>query len=1539
MTPQNILFWRHRIEQTKEANLLPQPIGLYDPRFEKDNCGIGFVAHLSGNPSHEMIERALESLCNLEHRGAIGGDGASGDGAGIMVQIPQPFFASEMDQKTKEPLAVGVFFFPQDEPLRQTCIEAVEQTLSHYQLSNFVWRNVPTHSEFLGDKAKETCPVIRHLLLEKPANMDQKAFERQLYLIRKRIEATVIQRDLLKAKDPFYITSMSSKTMVYKGLMLANDIGKFYSDLQQPEFKSAIAVFHQRYSTNTFPTWTRAQPFRMLCHNGEINTIAGNANWTMARQGTMDQSEWGKDSQWLNPVIDFSGSDSSMLDNTVELLVQSGRDLPHALMMLVPEAWEGNRNLDRDRRAFYQYHASLSEPWDGPAGLTFTDGTIVGTTLDRNGLRPCRYSVTSDGWVSSASEDGAIVFDESTVEKRGKLGPGQMVLANVKEGVLWEDGQIKAHYAQRKPYAMWLDKQQQTVQQTEVQQTMNVPENLTQWQRVFGYGSEDISITLRPMGNTGHEPVGSMGDDAPPAALSAKVRPLYHFFKQRFAQVTNPAIDSLRESRVMSLNIRMGRRPTYLEESEEHANFMELESPILHQNQFLQIQATAKKSGKTVVTLPTTFSAKNPNQSPTELRKSLETLASDAERAAINGAEILILSDRLQDKEQAPIPALLALGAVHHHLTEVGQRMQVSLIVECGDAREVHHIACLIGCGAEAVFPYLALKTVYALAVDGKIKNSPPRAVAKTVTALEKGLLKTMAKMGIATVNGYHGAQIFQTLGLHSEVIDLCFKGIPARLGNVDLEQIAQGVLKLHQAAYAEDAGLSNEGLYRFKPNGERHAFTPISVRTLHEAVEMGADAFEKSTSVDEVMVRPEFREAYKTYRTFAQPLNECGENGEPLAIRDLLTFKPDREPVDIKQVESVSSILKRFSTGAMSHGSLSDEAHRALAIAMNRLGAKSNSGEGGEHPDRFDNLQNSRIKQVASGRFGVTATYLTSADELQIKIAQGAKPGEGGQLPGHKVSVEIAMIRHTMPGVALISPPPHHDIYSIEDLAQLIYDLKQVNPKAKVSVKLVAETGVGIVAAGVAKGYADVVHIAGHNGGTGSSPLNSIKNAGEPWELGLAETQQTLLLNDLRGRVTLRTDGGLQTGRDVLVAMLLGADEVSFGTASLVAIGCLMARQCHANTCPVGIATQDLKLREKFLGKPEALMAYMCFIAQEVRERLATLGHTSLEDVVGRVDLLTALGDAESAPVALTQLLTDVDPENKHDRRNTQPRNELPKERTLGHQLHRDACDIVGKGGTAKLSYSIKNTDRSVGVQLAGAVALCHGTQGLTDAGVIGQFTGQAGGSFGAFMPQGIKLKLSGVANDYVGKGLCGGDIVIAPDPRSPYRDQSHQHAIIGNTVLYGATSGRLFAAGRAGERFCVRNSGVTAVVEGVGAHGCEYMTGGTVVILGNVGDNFGAGMTGGKVYVFDEHNRLPTLYNTELIQIKRPNDEEPELKALLKEHLEETNSARASWLLNNWANVLPGFWVVTPLADAAEIEASNEGAAGKATVGASKN
>jgi len=1514
--------------------LLPQAIGLYDPRFEKDNCGIGFVAHLSGDPSHEIIERALQSLCNLEHRGAVGGDGASGDGAGILVQIPQPFFVSEMNQlghKAQESLAVGVFFMPHDETLRQACVQVVEQIFTEDHLTNFVWREVPTQMSLLGESAKETCPVIHHLLLEKPTALDQQAFEKQLYLTRKRIESMSIQRGLIKAEDPFYITSLSGKTMVYKGLMLAKDVGQFYTDLKQSEFKSAIAVFHQRYSTNTFPTWTRAQPFRMVCHNGEINTIAGNANWTMARQGTLDQSEWGKDSEWLKPLIDFSGSDSSMLDNAAELLVRSGRDLPHALMMLVPEAWERNSNLDPDRKAFYRYHASLSEPWDGPAGLTFTDGTIVGTTLDRNGLRPCRYSVTSDGWLSSASEDGAIVFDEATVIKRGKLGPGQMMLANVETGTLWEDGEVKAHYANRKPYAMWLNKHQQIVPQTEVQQTTSVPDNLTQWQRVFGYGSEDISITLRPMGNTGHEPVGSMGDDTPPAALSSKIRPLYHFFKQRFAQVTNPAIDSLRESRVMALGIRMGRRPTYLNETEEQANFLELESPILHQNQFLQIQATAKKSEKKVVTLPAIFPAQNPNQSPSGLEKSLESLATDAERAAINGTEILILSDRLQNKDQVPMPALLALGVVHQHLIKTGWRMQVSLIVECGDAREVHHMACLIGCGAEAVFPYLALETVYALAADGKIKVEPPKAVANTVKALEKGLLKTMAKMGIATVAGYHGAQIFQTLGLSADVVDLCFKGTPARLGNVDLERIAEGVIKLHYAAYGEDAILSNDGQYRFKPNGERHAFTPISVRTLHQAVEVGASAFEQTASVDEAMYRPEFREGYKTYRTFSEPLNNCGESGEPLAVRDLLTFKPDREAIGIKEVEPITSILIRFSTGAMSHGSLSDEAHRALGIAMNRLGAKSNSGEGGEHPDRFDNLQNSRIKQVASGRFGVTAAYLSSADELQIKIAQGAKPGEGGQLPGHKVSVEIATIRHTMPGVALISPPPHHDIYSIEDLAQLIYDLKQVNPQARVSVKLVAETGVGIVAAGVVKGYADVVHIAGHNGGTGSSPLNSIKNAGEPWELGLAETQQTLLLNNLRGRVKLRTDGGLQTGRDVLVAILLGADEVSFGTASLVAIGCLMARQCHANTCPVGIATQDLKLREKFLGKPEALMAYMCFIAQEVRERLAALGYTSIEELVGRVDLLTALGDPEQAPVAVTQLLTDVDPENKHDRRNTQSRNELPRERTLGHQLYRDACDIIAKGGMARLKYNIQNTDRSVGVQLAGAAALCDGEHGLSDGSVVCQFTGQAGGSFGAFMPNGIRLNLSGVANDYVGKGLCGGEIAIAPDPRSPYKNESHQHAIIGNTVLYGATSGKLFAAGRAGERFGVRNSGVTAVVEGVGAHGCEYMTGGKVAILGSVGDNFGAGMTGGRVYVFDEANELPSLYNAELIDIHRPKDDEPELKSLIEEHLEATQSARAQWMLDNWSNVLPKFWVVAPLEEAAKIEASNEGAQGK--------
>jgi len=1100
--------------------------------------------------------------------------------------------------------------------------------------------------------------------------------------------------------------------------------------------------------------------------------------------------------------------------------------------------------------------------------------------------------------------------------------------------VLWEDDRIKSHYAHKKPYASWLKSQAQPVPPVPVgNDDTPVQGELARRQHVFGYSAEDMSLVLRPMANTGHEPVGSMGDDTPPAALSDKVRPLYHFFKQRFAQVTNPAIDSIREARVMSLGVRLGRKPCYLEETPQHARLLELNSPLLHRAQFLALQQRAQAEGFKPSTLQATFPVDGA-VAHGALPFALQTLAKDAERAVRNGASLLVISDRLHDAQNAPVPALLALGAVHQHLVHAGLRTQTSLVVACGDAREVHHVACLVGLGAEAVYPYVALDSVRHLAASGKLRCEPDRAVENTLTALEKGLLKTMAKMGIATVAGYHGAQVFQTLGLHPEVLERCFMGVAARRGNVDLEAIARGVLRQHLRAYQpETVALPNLGLYRFKPQGERHSFTPTSVRALHAAVKAGAEVFEEHPEVDKALDGQPFKAAYALYEAYAEPLSACGAQGHPLAIRDLLKLRSQRPPVPLSEVEPVGAILKRFSTGAMSHGSLSDEAHRALARAMNRLGGASNSGEGGEHPERFDTLENSRIKQVASGRFGVTARYLGSADELQIKIAQGAKPGEGGQLPGHKVSVEIAHIRHTTPGVALISPPPHHDIYSIEDLAQLIHDLKQVNPRAAVSVKLVAEAGVGVVAAGVVKGYADVVHIAGHAGGTGSSPLNSIKNAGEPWELGLAETQQTLVLNDLRGRVRLRTDGGLQTGRDVLVAALLGADEVSFGTASLVALGCLMARQCHANTCPVGIATQDLELRKKFLGRPEALMAYLCFIAHDVRLRLAALGYRSLGEVVGRVDLLEASRQPEALPVDVGLLLKAIDPSRSRATGARQRRNDPPPQRTLDRQLFRDARDAVHRGGMARLHYAIRNTDRSVGARLAGVVAQCNASSTSPDDTIQSAFKGQAGGSFGAFVPRGVTLTLSGVANDYVGKGLCGGRLAIAPDPHCPYREQAHRHALLGNTALYGATSGTLFAAGRAGERFAVRNSGATAVVEGVGAHGCEYMTGGVVVILGSVGENFAAGMTGGVAYVFDEDDTLAQRYNPELVQLQRleASADVAQLKALLAEHERATKSARARWMQAHLDEVLPRFWKVCPLDNTAQIEAGNEGAEGK--------
>ena len=1528
------------------ATTLPPRRGLYDPRFEHDACGIGFVARLSGEPSHDILEKALAAVGNMVHRGGVASDGKTGDGAGIMTQIPRAFFARELARLgldcPVEDLAVGMFFLPRD---GARCTEAqriVAQGLSDNGLGLLAWRPVPVNEEALGEIARSCCPRIEQTLIARPAHLSHEGFERALYLARKQIEAAALAADL---HDDFSVPSLSCRTLVYKGMLISPLLPAFFLDLRDPLYQTALALYHQRYSTNTFPTWDRAQPFHMLAHNGEINTVQGNLTWMRARE-----AEWRAGRVWsaedvgaeaeagtpptgrrlaeavarLGPVVDERSSDSSMLDNTLELLVRGGRDVRHAITMLVPEAWERVRDMDPAWRAFYQYHAGLMEPWDGPAALVFCDGEVAGLALDRNGLRPARFLLTDDGLVVCGSEVGAVQVDEGRVVRKGKVGPGQMIAVDLRTGRFEENAAIKGALAARQPYASWLAREVQVLSPAGVPHyntTGYEPESsasraaksplLGELQHVFGYTAEELAVVLRPMLRDGQEPVGSMGDDTPLAVFSTHQRPLYNYFKQRFAEVTNPPIDPLREELVMSLSMALGRRGNLLEEHPHHAHLLRLSSPVLTDEHLALIRQHPDRAFASA-TLKALFPA---DAGAAGLRAALKRLCQEAERAVAAERVLLIISDRGIDDEHAPIPALLALGAVHQHLIRAGLRTSVSLIIESGEPREVHHLACLIGMGAEAVNPYVALASVRALVAErdevtrGKLSDSatitPDDAEHNYVHALEKGLLKIMSKMGIATADSYCGAQVFEALGLADEVIDECFTGVPSRLGGIGYDALARGVLRLHDETFtsrlpltAARTSLAHPGFYKFKKDGEYHAYSPAVVHALQKA-SGGGD--------------------YATYKAYSTLVHKR----PPTELRDLLAFVEaqhgGRAPLSIDEVEPVEQIVRRFSTAAMSLGSTSSEAHETLAVAMNRLGGLSNCGEGGEDPDRYGTERNSPIKQVASGRFGVTPAYLAAARELQIKMAQGSKPGEGGQLPGHKVTEEIARVRHTVPGVQLISPPPHHDIYSIEDLSQLIYDLKQVNPQAAVSVKLVAETGVGTIAAGVAKGGADVVQISGHSGGTGASPLSSIKNAGVNWELGLAEAQQTLVLNGLRGRVRVRADGGLKTGRDVVIAAMLGADEFSFGTAALVAEGCIMARTCQSNNCPVGIATQRPELRAKFNGTPEQVIHFFLHLAQEVREILAGLGAHTLDEVVGRVDLLRQVpsGNSDADAVDLAALLERVDGQGQPIR-NVEDWNGMVRTNEINARMLRDAAPALDGGQTVELRYELVNHDRTVGATVSGAIGARYGEAGLPEGLVRIGFTGSAGQSFGAFLAPGVRMLLEGEANDYVGKGMGGGEIIVRPSAEARYA--THENTIIGNTVLYGATGGALFAAGQAGERFGVRNSGALAVVEGVGDHACEYMTGGVVLVLGATGRNFGAGMTGGLAYVLDEAGAFAERCNTDMVEQGRlDSQDEIDVRTLLVRHHELTGSPRAADLLARWDEICQRFVAVRPKGTAA--------------------
>jgi glutamate synthase domain-containing protein 2/glutamate synthase domain-containing protein 1/glutamate synthase domain-containing protein 3 len=1493
---------------------------LWNAAFEHDSCGVGLVVDIAGRPSREIVERALAGLVNLTHRGGVGADSRTGDGAGVLTQLPVALFAETLaaagraDAAPGE-LGVAMTFLPGDDDLASAARRSLEEALRGRGLDPVAWRVVPTDPTALGEQAVASMPRIEQLLIRRPPAMDEETFERELFLARKASD-----RAAEAAQWPgYFIVSCSVRTLIYKAFCLPRDLPLFYLDLQDPRYESAIVLFHQRYSTNTLPTWGMAQPFRFLAHNGEINTIGGNRLWMEARAPQLTYPN-GTTAEELQPVVSLEGSDSLSLDDVVGLLYHGGRSLPHALMMLVPEPWEQLPEMDPARRAFYEFHAGLTEQWDGPAALGFSDGVIAGATLDRNGLRPLRYAITTDGLFIAGSEAGTVEVDQATVIEKGRLGPGQMIAVDTRRGIVMRNDLLKGEVSTRQPYADWL---------RDGRIILDIPEDATEevvptagsngtavrvkadpvtlaLQRACGYSGEDLRLIVNPMAE-GQEPTWSMGDDAPLAVLSERPRPLHAYFRQRFAQVTNPAIDSLRERKVMALDSFVGRRGNLLAETTDQARLLHLPS-IAIDDATLDAIKGLDADGVRAVTVSTLFGVPDEGAAPgTTLEAALEGIIATAEAAVREGAGILVLSDRGIDERHAPVPILLAAGAVHHALIRSGLRNLADIVVESGEVYDVHAVACLIGYGASAVNPYVALAAAASLSGSRGYEALAPSDLRRNyLHSIEKGFLKVASKMGISTAMGYRGAQIFETLGLSAELVDRHFAGTPARLSGIGLPEIESDILRRHTGAYTDLAPkLADPGFIRYRKEGEPHAFEPPMVKLLQEAVNTGSD------------------EAYRAYRQHVQ-------QHAPTAVRDLMQVLPLGDPIPLDNVEPVAQIVKRFVVTAMSLGSLSPEAHRTLSIAMNRLGARSNSGEGGEDQTWYDeggpDIAHSKVKQVASGRFGVTARYLSMAEELEIKISQGSKPGEGGQIPGHKVTHFIASVRHAVPGLPLISPPPHHDIYSIEDLAQLIYDLRQINPRAKIGVKLVAEAGVGTVAAGVAKARADYVLISGHSGGTGASPLASIKHAGCPWELGLAETQQTLVKNGLRSRVRLRTDGGLKTAEDIIMATVLGAEDYGFGTSVLVAIGCDMARQCHLNSCPTGIATQKEELRAKYTGKPEQVVSYFTHLAGAIRENLAALGARSLDELVGRTDLLAAKGLPGRAG------MLDVSPFFVEPAPEAQRRKSMdltPQASTLDDAVIELAGDAIAKGKAFAIDMDVRTENRTVGARVAHAITTHH-PYGLPAGTVSIRLKGSAGQSFGAFVVDGIRLELEGEANDYVGKGMAGGEIAIQP-PASALFDTPQ--AIAGNTILYGATGGSLFAAGRVGERFCVRNSGATAVVEGIGDHGCEYMTGGMVAVLGPTGHNFGAGMTNGAAFVYDPEGTFPDRTNGEsvLLESMGAGSEADTLRTLIERHVSATGSAHARSLLEDWGTALASFWRVIPRA-AVAIRAEAEEAAAEA-------
>lgn len=1520
----------------------PPVQGLYDPRNEHDACGVGFIAHIKGRKSHAIVDQALEILHNLDHRGAVGADPLLGDGAGILIQIPDQLFrkwaASEgKDLPQPGDYAVAMCFLPQDEAARLFVTEFFEKFIAKEGQELIGWRDVPTTQDGLGKAVVESMPVIRQCFIKRGANTpDQDAFERKLLAIRKQTQnplAAMAEKHGLPGVTQLYMPSFSTRTIVYKGLLLATQVGSFYDDLRDPDCVSALGLVHQRFSTNTFPSWKLAHPFRFIAHNGEINTVRGNVNWMNARRRTMESELLGPDLDKMWPLIPHGQSDTASLDNALELLLAGGYSLAHAVMMLVPEAWAGNPLMSPARRAFYEYHAALMEPWDGPAAVAFTDGRQIGATLDRNGLRPARFSITRDDLICMASESGVLPFREEDIVRKWRLQPGKMLLIDMDQGKIIEDEEIKAELANAEPYEEWLEQAQYKLKELDViePELAALPVETTSLldrQQAFGYTQEDVTKFLEPMAVAGDDPIGSMGTDTPIAVLSKRSRLLYDYFKQNFAQVTNPPIDPIREELVMSLVSMIGPRPNLLGRDAGSHKRLEVDQPILTNEDVAKIRSVeaALDGAFRTATIDTTWDAA---AGADGLEMAIKEMCWAATEAVLADKNILILSDRAQNENRIPMPALLATAAVHHHLVRQGLRMQTGLVVETGEAREVHHFCVLAGYGAEAINPYLAFETLEQIRVAKELPLEAKDVKKNYIKAIGKGILKVMSKMGISTYQSYCGAQIFDAVGLSTEFVNAYFTGTATTIEGVGLKEIAEETVRRHATAYGDNPiykkMLDVGGMYQLRLRGEEHAWTASNIANLQHAV------------------RGKMPEKYKE---FAQSINDQSER--MLTIRGLMELKKADQAIDISEVEPASEIVKRFATGAMSYGSISWEAHTTLAVAMNRIGGKSNTGEGGEDPARFKPLANgdsmrSAIKQVASGRFGVTAEYLVNADDVQIKMAQGAKPGEGGQLPGDKVDKTIGKTRHSTPGVGLISPPPHHDIYSIEDLAQLIHDLKNVNTGARISVKLVSEVGVGTVAAGVSKARADHVTISGYEGGTGASPLTSLTHAGSPWEIGLAETQQTLLLNNLRSRICVQADGGLRTGRDVAIAALLGADEFGFATAPLIAAGCIMMRKCHLNTCPVGVATQDPVLRARFTGQPEHVINYFFFVAEELRAIMAEMGFRTVAEMVGRVDRLDvkkAVSHWKAQGVDLSKLLHKVEPV-EGTTLNWSDTQDHGLEAALDNDLIAASAPALEKGEPVRLERKVINVNRTVGAMLSGEVAKKYGHKGLPDNTIHISFKGVAGQSFGAFLAHGVTLDLVGDANDYVGKGLSGGRVIVR-QPGHVDRDPT-ENIIVGNTVLYGAIAGEAYFNGVGGERFAVRNSGAIAVVEGTGDHGCEYMTGGVVVVLGKTGRNFAAGMSGGVAYVYDVDGNFGQLVNgamVDVLPVSAERDEEEgtgrpqqrgvdvndygmgdmlrhdaeRMRVLVERHHLYTGSKRAREILDNWSESLAKFVKVMP-------------------------